>query len=98
MSVNEQTRFGFMESDTRKLKVSVERDEADEAENKPSITTQLHLKSPKPLDKEVVIERIQRRKCMNKVKNTFHSLLSLNDSTSTQDQMWVDLGDSFSCP
>lgn len=93
-----------MDSETQNLKVSSEKkDEGNEVENKATISTQLYLRSPKPLDKDVVLERIQRRKCMNKVKNTFHSLLSLNGSNSnasitTQDQMWVDLGDAFSCP
>ncbi|KNA23963.1 hypothetical protein SOVF_020350 [Spinacia oleracea] len=108
MSIQEQHLI--MESETRNSKFNNEekdKDEVNVAESKPSISTQLYLRSSsssKPLDKEVVLGRIQRRKCMNKVKNTLHSLLSLNGSTTTstasitQDQMWVDLGDAFSCP
>lgn len=99
MSVKEQP---LMESETQNLKFYEERDEANEAEKKLPVSTQLHLRSPKPLDRDVILARIQRRKCVNKLKNTLHSLLSLNGSTTpasmTQDQMWVDLGDNFTCP
>lgn len=85
-----------------KFSESEEKKDANEAERKPAVSTHLYLKSSRSLDKDVILGRIQKRKCMNKVKNTFHSLLSLNASTSTgsltQDPMWVDLGDLFSCP
>ncbi|KAL9229525.1 hypothetical protein vseg_004983 [Gypsophila vaccaria] len=70
------------------------------ARQPPPVSTQLRLVSSKSLDKEVVLRKIRHRKCMNKVKNTFSTLMSLNNSApnNAQEQKWVELGDAFSCP
>ncbi|XP_020217572.1 uncharacterized protein LOC109801019 [Cajanus cajan] len=72
-----------------------------------TISRQLQLKSSlsskassQSLNKEQVLRRIRHRKSLNRIKGSFEGLLgsSKGNTTSTQDQMWLQQQDAFSSP
>ncbi|XP_027359697.1 uncharacterized protein LOC113868388 [Abrus precatorius] len=72
-----------------------------------AISSELHLKpsssseaSSQTLNKQVVLKRIRHRKSLNRIKTAFEGLLggSEGNTTSTQEQKWLQQDDAFSAP
>ncbi|KAG5123467.1 hypothetical protein AAZX31_11G059200 [Glycine max] len=71
------------------------------------VSSQLQLKSSlsskasaQTLNKQQVLNRIRHRKSLNRIKGAFEGLLgnSKGNTTSAQDQIWLQQDDAFSSP
>ncbi|POO02648.1 hypothetical protein TorRG33x02_016340 [Trema orientale] len=73
-----------------------------EPEGPRPITSQLHLKSSKSLNKDVVLRRIRHHKYLSRVRSAFQGLVSSSEEggyvDSVDEQRWLDQNDNFSSP
>uniref|UniRef100_A0A803PF58 Uncharacterized protein n=1 Tax=Cannabis sativa TaxID=3483 RepID=A0A803PF58_CANSA len=87
--------FVFSETDHQKTLVDNRDSKSKSKGPSETITSELHLKPSKSLNRDVVLRRIRLHKCLKRVTSVFQGQA---DANSINEQKWLDQNDNFSSP